>query len=226
MYKIFQFLIFFQFLIAQGSTSLKTWESILQTPELVNYFNGIFNHLGVVIDETGESFTIHHTGDAFIFEEGIVKEKVDFVVPLQIANIENMVRHSQDGKISENESWRILDVLFTPMTRVTLETPVLSVNWRRKLAGVEDLTHVYLLNPSGKNASSHSLIYVKGQWLVLKGLHGSPRRIYRMTPSQSIEYQREIFAAMQKDTLWGWWKFAKFYKKWRKTCSINIKKHI
>ena len=226
MYKIFQFLIFFQFLIAQGSTSLKTWESILQTPELVNYFNGIFNHLGVVIDETGESFTIHHTGDAFVFEEGIVKEKVDFVVPLQIVNIENMVRHAQDGKISENESWRILDVLFTPMTRVTLETPVLSVNWRRKLAGVEDLTHVYLLNPSGKNASSHTLIYVKGQWLVLKGLHGSPRRIYRMTPSQSIEYQREIFAAMQKDTLWGWWKFAKFYKKWRKTCSINIKKHI
>ena len=226
MYKIFQFLIFFQFLIAQGSSSLKTWESILQTPELVNYFNGIFNHLGVVIDETGESFTIHHTGDAFVFEEGIVKEKVDFVVPLQIANIENMVRHAQDGKISENESWRILDVLFTPMTRVTLETPVLSVNWRRKLAGVEDLTHVYLLNPSGKNASSHTLIYVKGQWLVLKGLHGSPRRIYRMTPSQSIEYQREIFAAMQKDTLWGWWKFAKFYKKWRKTCSINIKKHI
>ena len=143
-------LIFFQFLIAQGSSSLKTWESILQTPELVNYFNGIFNHLGVVIDETGESFTIHHTGDAFVFEEGIVKEKVDFVVPLQIVNIENMVRHAQDGKISENESWRILDVLFTPMTRVTLETPVLSVNWRRKLAGVEDLTHVYLLNPSGK----------------------------------------------------------------------------
>ena len=222
MYKFFQLLIIFQFLLGQERSSLKTWESILQTPELIKYFNGIFNHLGVVIDETGESFTIHHTGDAFIFEEGIIKEKVDFIVPLQVENIKNMVRHSEDGKISENESWRILDVLFTPMTRVTLETPVLSVNWRRKLAGVEDLTHVYLLNPSGKEASSHTLIYVKGQWLVLKGLHGSPRRIYRMTPTQSIEYQRAIFSAMQKDTLWGWWKFAKFYKKWRKTCSVNI----
>jgi len=226
MYKFFQLLIIFQFLLGQESSSLKTWESILQTPELINYFNGIFNHLGVVIDETGESFTIHHTGDAFIFEEGIINDKVDFIVPLQVENIENMVRHSEDGKISENESWRILDVLFTPMTRVTLETPVLSVNWRRKLAGVEDLTHVYLLNPSGKEASSHTLIYVKGQWLVLKGLHGSPRRIYRMTPTQSIEYQRAIFSAMQKDTLWGWWKFAKFYKKWRKSCSVNIKKPI
>ena len=226
MYKFFQLLIIFQFLLGQESSSLKTWESILQTPELINYFNGIFNHLGVVIDETGESFTIHHTGDAFIFEEGIINDKVDFIVPLQVENIKNMVRHSEDGKISENESWRILDVLFTPMTRVTLETPVLSVNWRRKLAGVEDLTHVYLLNPSGKEASSHTLIYVKGQWLVLKGLHGSPRRIYRMTPTQSIEYQRAIFSAMQKDTLWGWWKFAKFYKKWRKTCSVNIKNPI
>ena len=226
MYKFFQLLIIFQFLLGQESSSLKTWENILQTPELINYFNGIFNHLGVVIDETGESFTIHHTGDAFIFEEGIINEKVDFIVPLHVENIENMVRHSEDGKISENESWRILDVLFTPMTRVTLETPVLSVNWRRKLAGVEDLTHVYLLNPSGKEASSHTLIYVKGQWLVLKGLHGSPRRIYRMTPTQSIEYQRAIFSAMQKDTLWGWWKFAKFYKKWRKSCSVNIKNPI
>ena len=226
MYKFFQLLIIFQFLLGQESSSLKTWENILQTPELINYFNGIFNHLGVVIDETGESFTIHHTGDAFIFEEGIIEDKVDFIVPLQVENIKNMVRHSEDGKISENESWRILDVLFTPMTRVTLETPVLSVNWRRKLAGVEDLTHVYLLNPSGKEASSHTLIYVKGQWLVLKGLHGSPRRIYRMTPTQSIEYQRAIFSAMQKDTLWGWWKFAKFYKKWRKSCSVNIKKPI
>ena len=226
MYKFFQLLIIFQFLLGQETSSLKTWENILQTPALINYFNGIFNHLGVVIDETGESFTIHHTGDAFIFEEGIIEEKVDFIVPLQVENIENMVRHSEDGKISENESWRILDVLFTPMTRVTLETPVLSVNWRRKLAGVEDLTHVYLLNPSGKEASSHTLIYVKGQWLVLKGLHGSPRRIYRMTPTQSIEYQRAIFSAMQKDTLWGWWKFAKFYKKWRKSCSVNIKKPI
>ena len=226
MNKLFQFLLFFQFLIGQNQSSLKSWENILQTPELVAYFEGIFNHLGVVIEETGEKFTIHHTGDSFVFEEGIIKENVDFTVPLQLQNIENMIKHSEDGKINENESWRILDVLFTPMTKVTLETPVLSVNWRRKLAGVEDLTHVYLLNPSGKEASSHTLIYVKGQWLVLKGLHGTPRRIYRMTPSQSIEYQRAIFLAMQKNTIWGWWKFAKFYKKWRKTCSVNVKRRL
>jgi len=206
---------------AQEVSSLQKWEKILQTPELLNYFNGVFENLGIKIKETGESFTIHHQGDSFYFEKGIIEEKVDFIVPLELQNIENMVRHAKDGQISADESWRILNVLFTPMTRVTLEAPVLAVNWRRKLAGVEDLTHVYLLNPSGEEASIHTLVYVKGQWLVLKGLHGDARRIYRMTPDQSLEYQRNVFSAMKKNSLWNWWKFSRWYKKWRKTCSVD-----
>ena len=208
---------------SQSTSSLESWENILQTPELVEYFKGIFNSLGVIVEETNEKFTINHTGNSFEFEMGINEEKVDFVVPAKLQNIQNMVAHSQDGKINLEESWRIMDVLFTPLTRVTLQTPVLSINWRRKLAGVEDLTHVYLINPTGGEASKHTLIYVKGQWLVLKGTHGKPRRTYRMSPEQSIEYQREIFAAMQKNTFWAWWKFASYYKKWRKICSVTHK---
>ena len=208
---------------SQSTSSLESWENILQTPELVEYFKGIFNSLGVIVEETNEKFTINHTGNSFEFEMGINEEKVDFVVPAKLQNIQNMIAHSQDGKISLEESWRIMDVLFTPLTRVTLQTPVLSINWRRKLAGVEDLTHVYLINPTGEEASKHTLIYVKGQWLVLKGIHGKPRRTYRMNPEQAIEYQREIFAAMQKDTFWAWWKFASYYKKWRKACSVTHK---
>ena len=207
----------------QATSSLQAWENILQTPELVDYFRGIFNHLGVTVEETGEEFTIHLTGERFNFEPGIKHDEGDFIVPLKLQNIQNMIAHSQDGKISLEESWRILDVLFTPLTRVTLQTPILSINWRRKLAGVEDLTHVYLINPTGGEASKHTLIYVKGQWMVLKGSHGKPRRTYRMSPEQSIEYQREIFAAMQKNTFWSWWKFASYYKKWRKTCSVTHK---
>ena len=208
---------------AQELSSLQKWEKILQTPELLKYFDGVFEHLGITIKETGESFTIHHQGDNFSFQKGIIKEQVDFIVPLELQNIQNMVNHAKDGRISVDESWRILNVLFTPMTEVTLKTPVLAVNWRRKLAGVEDLTHVYLLNPSGEQASSHTLVYIKGQWLVLKGLHGDPRRIYKMTPEQSLEYQRRIFSAMKENSLWNWWKFSRWYKKWRKTCSVDTK---
>ena len=219
--SIFLPILLFTGVFSQETSSMKTWENILQTPELVEYFHGIFNHLGITIEETGEIFTIHHTGEGFVFEKGIDQKIVDFIVPIKLQNIQNMENHAKDGKISADESWRILDVLFTPMTKVTLQTPVLSVNWRRKLAGVEDLTHVYFLSPSNEPASSHTLIYVKGQWLVLKGLHGKPRRTYRMTPEQSLEYQREIFSAMQKDTICAWWKFSRFYKKWRKSCSVT-----
>ena len=207
----------------QELSSIQKWEKILQTPELLNYFDGVFEHLGIRIKETGESFTIHHQGNRLTFEKGIHKNKVDFIVPLELQNIENMIMHAKDGKISSDESWRILNVLFTPMTKVTLETPVLAVNWRRKLAGVEDLTHVHLLSPLGQEASSHTLIYVKDQWLVLKGLHGKASRVYKMTPEQSLDYQRRIFSAMKKDTLWNWWKFSRWYKKWRKTCSSDFK---
>ena len=177
--------------------------------------------MGVDIEETGEKFTIHHTGEKFIFEEGIIEDAVDFIVPLQLENINNMMQHAEDGEIDSSESWRILDVLFTPLTKVTLQNPVLSVNWLRKLAGVEDLTHVYLLNPEGKEASKHTLIYIKGQWLVLKGIHGNPKRTYRMTPEDSLEYQRTVFKALKKDSLWSWMKFATWYKKWRKKNSIT-----
>ena len=206
---------------SEYTSSLDAWENILQTPELLLYFNDVFDHLGIIIEETDEKFTIHHLDTEFIFEEGIVEGAVDFIVPLKLKNIENMMLHAKDGKIDSSESWRILNVLFTPLTEVTLQNPVLSVNWRRKLAGVEDLTHVYLLNPDGEEASKHSLIYIKGQWLVLKGIHGNPKRTYRMTPEDSLEYQRTIFKAIKQDTFCGWFKFSTWYKKWRKKNSIT-----
>ena len=205
----------------QSATSMEAWQGILQTPELLDYFNDVFQYLGVEVEETGEKFTIEHAGDRFILSEGFKPGKVDFIVPLKLENIENMINHSKDGKIDPSESWRILDVLFTPLTRVTLEIPVLSVNWRRKLAGVEDLIHVYLINPTGEEASKHTLIYIKGEWLVLKGLHGTPKRTYRMSPEESLHYQRVIFEAIQKDTFLGWMKFARWYKKWRKGVSVT-----
>ena len=214
-------ILFFSPLKSEYNSSIDAWNNILQTPELLSYFNDVFDHLGVTIEETGEKFTIHHMEIEFVFEEGVVEGVVDFIVPLQLENIENMMRHAKDGKIDPSESWRILDVLFTPLTKATLQNPVFSTNWRRKLAGVEDLTHVYLINPSGEEASKHTLIYIKGQWLVLKGIHGNPKRTYRMTPEDSLEYQRAVFKALKKDTFWGWMKFAAWYKNWRKKNSIT-----
>ena len=198
-----------------------TLENIMQTEDLLSYFDNVFETLGIRIEDTGEEFTVQHTGSEFIFKDGIAKDSVDFIVPLKLVNIQNMVQHSKDGEIDKSESWRILDVLFTPLTQVTLQNPVMSVDWRRRLAGVEDLTHVYLINPDGKEASKHTLIYVKGQWLVLKGIYGIPKRTYRMTPEESLNYQRNVFSAIKADNLWDWFKFSLWYKKWRKNNSVT-----
>ena len=69
-------------------------------------------------------------------------------------NIENMVIYAKDDTNIADESWWILSVLFTLMTKVTLETPVLAINWKRRLAGLKDLTHVYLLSPLDQEAFS------------------------------------------------------------------------
>ena len=90
-------------IFSQSFSSLKSWENILQTPDLVKYFDGVFNHLGITIEETGERFTIHHTGSSFKFEEGIIEKNVDFIVPLKEENISNMVSHAADGIISPEE---------------------------------------------------------------------------------------------------------------------------
>jgi hypothetical protein len=107
------------------------------------------------------------------------------------------------------------------MTAVTLENPIFANNRMRKKLGVEDLTHVYLVNPSGKTANTHTLFYVKGQWVVVKGLHGKPRRTYKLTPAQALEYQKKTFSAMQTNKRSQWKDWAKWYKDWRKSVSTT-----
>ena len=164
---IYLFIAITSFAFSQNASGMKSFERILQTDEIVKYFNGMFNTLGIHIEDNGEKFTIVHNGENITFSEDYDESNVDFVIPLKTENISNMVSHAKDGSISRKESWKILAVLFTPMTIETLKIPVLSVNWRRKLAGVEDLTHVYLMGPEGQEAAKHTLIYIKGQWLVL-----------------------------------------------------------
>lgn len=201
-------------------SAISAWNNIMQTPEIVDYFDGVFDKLGITVEGMDEEFTVHHQGDKITFSKGI-DDDIDFLVPLQKQNILNMISHSKDGSISSEESWRILSVLFTPLTYETLKVPPLAINWRRKLAGVEDLIHVFLLDPTGGEANKHTLIYVKDQWLVVEGLHGEPRRTYRMTPEQSLDYQRRIFTAIKIDSFWEWWRFASWYKEWRKACSVT-----
>ena len=66
--------IFISSLNSEPTPSMDAWESIFQTPELISYFEGVFDNLGIIIEETGESFTVHHSDTKFIFKKGIIEE--------------------------------------------------------------------------------------------------------------------------------------------------------
>jgi len=203
-----------------ASSALEVWNAIPQTPDVVAFFKGIFDVIGVTIEETGEQLTIGIEEDRIRIEEGLPLNP-DFTVPLAWENVENMASHAKDGEIDPREAWRIVSVLFTSLTKATLRNPIMSNNLLRIFSGVEDLAHVHLVSPDGQEVNSHSLIYVKGEWLVISGIHGKPKRTFRMTAEQSIEYQRRVFSAIKKNTVRGWASFSTWYRKWRKTVSVR-----
>ena len=194
------------------------WQGIAATPALVEYFKDTFDTMGIRVEDSNKSFTVTHTGTALELSDGIVDD-VNFRVTISQQQVRNMVDNAADNSISEQESWRILSVLFTPMTAVTLKNKIFTNNWRRIMLGVEDHIHVYLLNPSGETATSHTLFFSNGQWVVVKGLHGTPKRTFKLTPKQALEYQKKTFSAMRANNSKQWNAWAKWYKKWRKGVS-------
>ena len=197
-----------------GLNPMTVWQGIADTPALVEYFKDTFDSIGVSVQASEQNFTVTHTGTELLLSEGIA-EDVTFRVTISQKQVLNMVQNASDNRISDQESWRILSVLFTPMTAETLGNKVFTNYWNRRLIGVEDHIHVHLLNPSGTSDTSHTLFFVKGQWVVVKGLHGKPKRTFKLTPEQALEYQRKTFTALRHGNKKQQRAWAKWYKTWR-----------
>lgn len=205
------------------SQSMQKWSTIVQTPELMDYFRDVFSKAGVTVEGSGQSegseeFTVINDGNHFTFVPGIDKD-VEFIVPLKQENVQNLLNFASDGKFDAHESWRIVQILFTPLTRAALQSPNVRRNWLRVLAGVEPIIHVHLVDPNGGDAVRHTLAYAGDQWLVIPGLHGNAGRTYWLAPEQALNFQRQLYKALKDDTLGGWWQFSNWYREWRMTVS-------
>ena len=91
-----------------------------------------------------------------------------------------------------------------------MKNPVLTENRKRKAAGIEDLIHVYLIFADGKTAAAHTLIYAADQWVVIDGLVGAPKRVFKLNHHEALDYQSNVFDAIQKDTKKDWLTFVKW----------------
>lgn len=205
------------------SPSMQKWSTIVQTPDVLGYFHDVFAKAGVVVEGNSQSsekeeFTVINSESGLTFQPGIDVD-VDFVVPLKQENVENLLHFAADGKFDAHESWRIVQVLFTPLTRAALQSPTVRRNWVHFLSGVEPVIHVHLVDPNGGEAVRHTLAYAGDQWLVIPGLHGTAKRTYWLSPEQALAFQRKLYKALKEDTLGSWWQFSNWYREWRMTVS-------
>ena len=223
-YKVFFFYSITALLVSFNSFSQSTmhkWDNLLEKEGLVNYFSGVFDQLGITIDETDEKFTVIHAGDHFELVEGVNADSVDYHIELKLENISNMVKHGEDSKIDADESFRIMSVLFTPFTEASLQHPNLRTPSLVKLSGLDNHMHINLISPSKKDTISHTLIYLNDDWMVIPETHGKAQRIFYLTEADALEYQRRIFKAKKEESVKAWRKFRKWYKDWREEVAVE-----
>jgi hypothetical protein len=202
-------------------SSLEKWKNLTQPPAVVEFFQGLFERVGIRVADTGEAFSARHLGDRIEFDPTLDERNVDYTVAIDSAQIDRLAEHVQTGKLDETEQYRIVSALFTPATAAMLKSPVLSHPTLRWLAGVEDVIHVHLRGaPNGEKEFQHTLIYANRQWLVVPGLQGEPRRVYKLNLPEALAYHRRAFAAMKTNTWSAWWSFARWYREWRKGVSL------
>ena len=204
------------------ATNFEKWQSMTQDPRIVGFFAGLFHTAGVRVTDANEEFTAFHRGDHIEFREDLDPSAVDYVVEIDSGQVDRMVGYAEKGELDLQAQYRITRVLFTPTTAATLKNPVLSNPILRRLARVEDHVHITLTSPVPEEEDySHTLVYVKGQWVVTPGLHGSPRRRFNITMDEALAYHRRVLAAIKAHSWMEWIKYSRWYVAWRKTVSTR-----
>ena len=211
-------LLIFTSTISYSQTAKEIWKPLLEDAQVAKYFSGMWEVLGITVKETQEKLTVSHKGDHFELADGIDEDKVDYSVELVAKSVMDMGKYGEDGKIDQEESFKIMGTLFTPLIRASMQHPMM-----HKIAGIENHVHVYLHGPTEEAVATHTMIFHDKQWMVIEGIHGEAPRVFDITVEEAIEYQRVAFKAKKENTRKSWGAYKKFYLKWRKDVSYNLK---
>jgi hypothetical protein len=202
-------------------TTLETWRAVTQDPRVIGFFKGTFERAGVRIVDTGESFTVVHHGDRVDFEPALNESSTDFTVDIQEYQATRFAEAAGTGVLDPTAQYRAVRALFTPATEATLRNPMLANGILRRLARIEELIHVRLKSPVPDKEPdlTHTLVHVRGQWVVIPGLHGRAGRTFDLSIEDAILYQRHVLKALRQNTWAGWLQFGSWYLGWRPTVS-------
>jgi len=87
-----------------SQSAKEIWTPILEDAEIAKYFSGMWETLGITVQETNEKLTVTHKGDHFTLADGIDASKVDYDVVLVGKSVKDMGLYGEDGKIDAKES--------------------------------------------------------------------------------------------------------------------------
>jgi hypothetical protein len=201
--------------------TLEKWRAVTQDPRVVGFFKGTFERAGVRIGDTGEAFTVVHHGDRVDFEPALNEKTTDFTVEIQQYQADRFAEAAGTGVLDATAQYRAVRAIFTPATHATLRNPMLANGILRRLARIEELIHVRLKSPTPdlEADTTHTLVHVRGQWLVVPGLYGRASRTFELSIEDAVVYQRHVLKALRQNTWVGWLRFGTWYLQWRPTVS-------
>lgn len=204
-----------------ANTAVEAWKQLSDKPKIVSFFDGMFHKMGIVVTDSEEELTVHLTDGRFKLEEGIDPDS-DYVIELSTENIANMIRHGEDGEIDEDEAFRIMTVLFRPLSRATMQNAKFQAKEYKLIADVENHLAIYLEHPRTKEHIGYTFIYLNDNWMIIPGIYGQALRTFTLTPQEIIRFQKKVFAALKSSDITAWKNFDQWYSEWKNEVSTTF----
>jgi len=190
------------------------WSVIEKSPQMTDFFRGTFDTLNFSVNETGERFFLVFGGDAVKITGGKAGNP-DLNIPIAETKIDAVARLAADGTLDRQDAYSVMQILYGPIARAFLTGSFLRHDIVRRFAGVEDLIHITFVTPGRADSSSVTLKAEGGQWYVLDGLVGRPKRVFRLNEAQTLEYMRRVHVTRTSSNPKVWMDFVNWYVVWR-----------
>ena len=172
-----------------------------EVPEsMAELMAGIFDRVGVCIEDTGERVIVEHKGDHFEFVDGSDGAPADYDLTVNSYQIDRLIENVRDGYSDPLARFGLVRVFLEalPFTVDSLLNRSVLVNpGFRKLIKARDLIHLVVVSPSPEELpdSHFTLFFVNKAWHVAERLIGKPERVFRMSPDEALEFMRIGFGA-------------------------------
>jgi hypothetical protein len=207
-------------------SSVQKWAGAKQTRQVVEFFSGLFDRVGIQVTDTGEAFTVIHRGDRMVLSDELDPETVDFVVPLESPQVDLLVEAMEDGELGELARFRIMVAIGTPATRALLQRPVIQSETLKEflywIGDAEPVMQVVIAAPEGERDAAHTIERTDDGFVVTRGLHGTVSQIYRLTTDDAQVYQRRMMAVRKENSLAGWFSFARWYGSFTERVAVPV----